>query len=46
MFKFKEKEPLVIYFHHLQGVDLFCEQLLDALNLSLLERAYGSMPSM
>jgi hypothetical protein len=38
MFKFKRKEPLMISLHHLQGVDLFCEQLLDALNICLIER--------
>ncbi|MFB2983631.1 hypothetical protein [Microseira sp. BLCC-F43] len=39
-FDFKSGEPLVIKLYHLQGVDLFCEQLLSALNISLCELAY------
>lgn len=42
-FDFKEEEPLVIHLRHLQGVDLFCEQLLSALNLSLMELVYGKV---
>lgn len=42
-FDFTEGKPLVINLYHLQGVDLFCEQLLTALNLSLLELVYGSV---
>lgn len=42
-FDFKEGEPLVIHLRHLQGVDLFCEQLLSAINLSLVELVYGKV---
>jgi hypothetical protein len=40
-FDFKKDAPLKIYIYHLQGVDFFCEQLLTALNLSLVERMHG-----
>lgn len=40
-FDFTEGKPLVIHLYHLQGVDLFCEQLLNALNLSLFEFVHG-----
>ena len=36
-FEFEEGDPLVISLLHLQAVDLFCEQLLNGLNLSLIE---------
>ncbi|HAG80994.1 MAG TPA: hypothetical protein DCL61_07440 [Cyanobacteria bacterium UBA12227] len=39
-FDFKSGEPLVIQLIHLQRVDLFCEQLLSALNISLCELAF------
>lgn len=38
-FKFRKGEPLKIELHHLQYIDCFCEQLLDALNISLIELA-------
>ena len=40
-FDFQEGDPLEIKLYHLQGVDCFCEQILDALNLSLLELVLG-----
>ena len=39
-FEFKEGDPLDINLIHLQGVECFCEQLLSALNFSMLELAY------
>jgi hypothetical protein len=44
-FDFEKGKPFVIHLYRLQGIDLFCEQLLYALNLSLLELARGLMPS-
>lgn len=43
-FDFKEGQTLAVTLHHLQGVDLFCEQLLTALNLSLVEMVAGPLP--
>lgn len=43
-FDFEEGEPLVVHLYHLQGVDLFCDQLLTALNVSLVEKVHGPMP--
>lgn len=40
-FDFEEGQPLSITLVHLQGVELFCHQLLTAINMSLVERAYG-----
>ena len=43
-FNFKEGAPLKVELHHLQSVECFVDQLLNALNLSLLEKAYGTLP--
>ena len=43
-FDFEEGKPLTIESYHLQGVDYFCEQLLTALNFSLIEMVHGPMP--
>jgi hypothetical protein len=43
-FMFNEGEPLKIDLLHLQGVDLFCEQILTAVNFSLIELVYGPLP--
>lgn len=40
---FQKDAPLTIRLHHLQGVDFFCEQLLTAINLSLIERMRGPL---
>lgn len=40
-FDFTEGEPLDVKLHHLQSVECFIDQLLGALNLSLLEKAIG-----
>jgi hypothetical protein len=40
-FDFEENDPLEIKLYHLQGVELFCEQLFDALNISLIELMVG-----
>lgn len=42
-FDFEEGKPLVVHLYHLQGVDLFCDQLLTALNFSLVEKVYGPL---
>lgn len=42
-FDFQKDALLAIRLYHLQGVDLFCEQLLTALNLSLVERMRGPL---
>jgi hypothetical protein len=44
-FDFREGEKLEINLRHLQGVECFLDQLLTALNLSLLERAGYSLPA-
>lgn len=43
-FEFKEGDKLDIHLGHLQSVQVFCEQLLSALNLSLVERVGGKLP--
>jgi len=40
-FDFKENEPLAVTLTHLMGVQLFCEQILSAVNVSLAEMALG-----
>jgi hypothetical protein len=40
-FDFQLGAPLVIQLYHLQGVEFFCEQLLTAINMSLVERVHG-----
>lgn len=37
-FNFKEGDPLNVQLIHLQGVELFCDQWLNGLNFSLLDR--------
>lgn len=43
-FDFVEGEPLIIELKHLQSVECFLDQLLTALNLSLIERAGYKLP--
>lgn len=43
-FDFEEEKPIVVRLQHLQGVDLFGEQLLTAMNLSMLECLKGDLP--
>jgi hypothetical protein len=43
-FDFQEGKPLTIRLDHLQGIDYFCEQLLTALNFSLIEKVHGPLP--
>lgn len=43
-FDFEEGSPLVVTLLHLQGVQLFCEQLLTGLNLSMVEKGLGPLP--
>jgi hypothetical protein len=40
-FDFEEGKTLSIRLYHLQGVELFCHQLLTALNISFVEKVYG-----
>lgn len=42
-FDFEAGQPLDVRLHHLQSVECFCEQLLTAINLSLVERAIGPL---
>ena len=42
-FDFKEDEELTIELIHLQSVECFCDQLLSALNLSLVEKFTGTL---
>ncbi|PZQ12328.1 MAG: hypothetical protein DI565_15970 [Ancylobacter novellus] len=42
-FDFVAGATLEVSLHHLQSVELFCEQLLTAINLSLMERAMGPL---
>lgn len=42
-FDFVEGATLDIGTHHLQSVELFCEQLLTAINLSLMEKVLGPL---
>jgi len=44
-FDFKEGEPLQVELRHLQSVECFLDQLLTALNLSLIERAGLKLPA-
>lgn len=44
-FQFQKGQALEIKLTHLQSVDFFCEQILDALNLSLLELVKGPVTS-
>jgi hypothetical protein len=39
-FDFKAGEPLVVRLDHLMGIQMFAEQWLSALNLSMIERAH------
>lgn len=43
-FDFVAGQPLDAKLHHLQSVECFCDQLLTAINLSLVERAIGPLP--
>ena len=43
-FDFEKDKPLIVHLYHLQGIDLFCEQLLSALNCSLFELTNRAMP--
>ena len=43
-FDFEEGEELEVKLHHLQSIELFTNQLLSALNLSLLQRAGMPIP--
>jgi hypothetical protein len=45
LFDFAEGEPLTIELRHLQSVECFLDQLLTALNLSLIERAGYKLPA-
>lgn len=45
LFDFVEGEPLNIELRHLQSVECFLDQLLNALNLSLIERAGYELPA-
>lgn len=44
LFDFKEGDPLNVQLHHLQSVECFLDQLLTAINLSLIERAGHKLP--
>lgn len=44
-FDFKEGEPLQVELRHLQSVECFLDQLLTAINLSLIERAGYKLPA-
>jgi hypothetical protein len=43
-FDFVEGSPLDVKLHHLQSVECFSDQLLTAINLSLVEKAMGPIP--
>jgi hypothetical protein len=45
LFNFVEGEPLKIELKHLQSVECFLDQLLTAINLSLIERAGYALPT-
>jgi len=45
LFDFVEGEPLSIELRHLQSVECFLDQLLTAINLSLIERAGYELPT-
>jgi hypothetical protein len=40
-FDFSEGTALDVKLHHLQSVECFCDQLLSAINISLVEKAFG-----
>lgn len=42
-FDFVAGDPLDVKLHHLQSIECFCDQLLTAINMSLVERAIGPM---
>lgn len=42
-FDFEEGDDLVVKLYHLQGIECFCDQLLTAINLSLLELYKASL---
>jgi hypothetical protein len=44
-FDFREGVILDVNLHHLQSVECFCDQLLTAINLSLVEKAAGPIPA-
>lgn len=44
-FDFKEGDPLNVELRHLQSVECFLDQLLNAINLSLIERAGYELPA-
>lgn len=44
-FDFKEGDPLKVELRHLQSVECFLNQLLTAINLSLIERAGHKLPA-
>jgi hypothetical protein len=44
-FDFVEGAPLIVRLHHMQSIECFADQLLTALNISLLEKAIGPLPS-
>ena len=44
-FDFVEGEPLAVHLGHLMGVQLFCEQILSAVNLSLTDLVFGPAKS-
>jgi hypothetical protein len=39
-FDFEEAQDINVKLHHLQGIELFCDQLLTALNISILEAVH------
>ena len=43
-FDFVAHSALDVKLHHLQSVECFCDQLLTAISLSLMERAIGPLP--
>jgi hypothetical protein len=43
-FDFETGAPLVVKTHHMQSVEMFIDQLLFALNISLTEKAFGAFP--
>lgn len=45
LFDFKEGKPLKVELRHLQSVECFLDQLLTAINLSLVERAGYNLPA-
>jgi hypothetical protein len=42
-FDFVAGQPLDVKLHHLQSIECFCDQLLTAVNMSLVERAIGPL---